>query len=149
RATRAGSGGMTPPWASTGASRPWDLARGPSSRRGTRRCPRWRAAHPSLSSPFAPGNVSSVSDVSPRRTTPVAGAGGFIGSAGARRLRARGWGRVVSVGALACGGDVSRLERAGGERGHRCGPLDVRDGDAVLELLRVGRPRTVLRLAAD
>src|SRR5690606_28495612 len=140
---------MTPPWASTGGSRPWDLARGPASPRGTRRCPRWRAAHPSLSSPFAPGNVSSVSDVSPLGTTLVTGAAGFIGSAVARRLRSLGLGRVVSLDALTYAGDVSRLEPAGGEPGHRFVHLDVRDEDAVLELLRVERPRTVLHLAAE
>ena len=66
----------------------------------------------------------------------VTGAAGFIGSALVRRLKARGVGRVVSVDALTYAGDVSRLEAAGGEPGHRFVHIDVRELDALLALLR-------------
>ncbi|HEX7000430.1 MAG TPA: dTDP-glucose 4,6-dehydratase [Trueperaceae bacterium] len=90
-----------------------------------------------------------MSDVASLGTTLVTGAAGFIGSALVRRLKALGVGRVVSLDALTYAGDVSRLEPAGGEPGHRFVHLDVRERDAVLELLRAERPRTVFHLAAE
>jgi dTDP-glucose 4,6-dehydratase len=79
----------------------------------------------------------------------VTGAAGFIGSALVRRLKARGVRRVVSVDALTYAGDVSRLESAGGEPGHRFVQLDVRERDALLALLREERPTVVFHLAAE
>jgi len=82
-------------------------------------------------------------------TVLVTGAAGFIGSALVRRLRARGAPRVVSLDALTYAGDLSRLEEAGGEPGHRFAQLDVRDLDGVLALLREERPTVVFHLAAE
>ncbi len=95
------------------------------------------------------GNVSDVSVVSALGPTLVTGAAGFIGSALVRRLRSLGAERVISLDALTYAGDVSRLEPAGGEPGHRFVHLDVRDRDGVLALLREERPRTVIHLAAE
>src|SRR5690606_26284306 len=82
-------------------------------------------------------------------TVLVTGAAGFIGSALVRRLKARGAPRVVSLDALTYAGDLSRLEEAGGEPGHRFAQLDVRDLDGVLALLREERPTVVFHLAAE
>jgi dTDP-glucose 4,6-dehydratase len=90
-----------------------------------------------------------VTDLDRLGTALVTGAAGFIGSALVRRLKARGAPRVVSLDSLTYAGDVSRLEEAGGEPGHRFVHLDVRELDAVLALLREERPTVVFHLAAE
>ncbi len=102
-----------------------------------------------LSARSAPWYRLGVGRLSELGTVLVTGAAGFIGSALVRRLKARGAGRVVSLDALTYAGDVSRLEAAGGEPGHRFVHLDVRDLEAVLGLLREERPSVVFHLAAE
>ena len=78
----------------------------------------------------------------------VTGGAGFIGSCVVRRLVAAGK-DVVTFDMLTCAGHVESLGEALSAPNHSLEQADIRDGEAVRQVLLQARPDAVIHLAPE
>ncbi len=80
----------------------------------------------------------------------VTGGAGFVGSAFVRRsLRRRAGLEVLTVDTLSYAGNLENLAPVAGLPGFALERLDIRDGNAMLDVFRSFRPETVVHCAAE